>query len=115
MDDKDIEYAVKIYQKKSKISDYCYEEFCRDISEHIRRRPMPLGCYDSFILGAQMSKLWKVLNMSVFDIVKYSKLNMAKFSRRFCIPYRTLQTWCNGTNPCPIYVKLMLAKIINVV
>lgn len=113
MDDKDIEYAVKVYQKKSKSGDYSYEEFVQDIKEHLSRRPAPYNLYDPFSLMAQTSNLWRLLEMSMRDLVEYSKLDMAKFSRRFCIPYRTLQAWCDGTNPCPVYIKMMLGEILK--
>lgn len=113
MDDKDIAYAVKIYQKKSKAGEYCYEEFVADIKEHISRRPMPFNSCDPFHLMAQTSRLWKVLEMNMRDLVECSKLDMAKFARRFCIPYRTLQAWCDGTNPCPVYIKMMIAEILK--
>ena len=115
MDDKDIEYAVKLYQnqKKSKTGNYSYEEFAYDIREHLSRRPSPYNSYDPFSLMSQTSRLWKLLEMSMRELVEYSKLDMAKFSRRFCIPYRTLQAWCDGTNPCPIYIKLMLGEILK--
>lgn len=114
MDDNDTEYAVKTYQKKQKLNNYCYEEFRRDILEHIRKRPIPFCSYDPFSLESQTSKLWRLLNISMKDLVKYSKLDMAKFSRRFCIPYRTLQAWCDSTNPCPIYIKIMLGEILKI-
>ncbi len=113
MDDKDIEYAVKLYQKKSKSGDYSYEEFVYDIRERLSRRPLPFNSFDPFILMSQTRNLWRLLEMSMREIVAYSKLDMAKFSRRYCIPYRTLQAWCDGTNPCPIYIKMMLGEILK--
>jgi len=114
MDDRDIEYAVKTYQKESKAGDYCYEDFVHDIQEHLSRRPAPYNSYDPFSLMAQTSNLWRLLEMSMRELVEYSKLDMAKFSRRFCIPYRTLQAWCDGTNPCPVYIKMMLGEILKI-
>ena len=113
MDDKDINYAVKTYQKKTKSGEYSYDEFVYDIKEHLSRRPFPYSTYDPFSLMAQTSRLWKLLEMSMRELVEYSKLDMAKFSRRYCIPYRTLQAWCDGTNPCPVYIKIMLGEILK--
>lgn len=113
MDDKDIEYAVKTYQKNSKDGNYSYERFVDDIRDHLSRRPFPYNSYDPFSLMAQTSRLWNLLEMSMKELVEYSKLDMAKFSRRFCIPYRTLQAWCDGTNPCPVYIKMMLGEILK--
>ena len=113
MDDKDIEYAVKTYQKKSRAEAYRYEDFLADIQAYIRTRPMPYNLYDPFSLQAEAMRLWNVLGKTMRDIVAESSLDMAKFARRFCIPYRTLQAWCDGTNPCPIYIKLMIAEILK--
>lgn len=114
MDDKDIEYAVKLYRKNRKAGTYCYEEFEADIIEHLRRQPMPHCWFDPFSLHAQASGLWKLLEMDMRDLVALSKLDMAKFARRYCIPYRTLQAWCDGTNPVPIYIKMMIGEILKV-
>ncbi len=114
MDDKEIEYAVKKYQERSKTGEYSYDEFVRDISDYLSRRPFPYNSCEPFSLMAQTSSLWRLLEMSMRELVEYSKLDMAKFSRRFCIPYRTLQAWCDGTNPCPVYVKMMLGEILKV-
>lgn len=113
MDDKDIEYAVKTYQKKAKTGNYSYEEFVRDIREHLSQRPSPYNSYDPFSLKVRTSRLWNLLEMNMRELVEYSKFDMAKFSRRFCIPYRTLQAWCDGTNPCPIYIKMMIGEILR--
>ena len=53
------------------------------------------------------------IDKSMRDIVELNGGNMAKFSRRFCIPYRTLQAWCDGTNECPVYIKLMICEIMG--
>ena len=113
MDDNDIEFAVKLYKKNSKNSSFSIDDFAREIEEHKHRRPAPQCYYEPFSLHLAIKKLWDVLSMSMKEIVEASGLDMAKFSRRFCIPYRTLQAWCDGTNPCPIYVKLMICEILN--
>ena len=113
MDDKDIEFAVKTYQKNHKRGNYTIDDFYRDFVEHKQRRPLPYNTYDPFSLNAQIKKLWDFLEMSIREMVERSGLNMAEFSRRYCIPYRTLQSWCDETNPCPMYVKIMLGEILK--
>ena len=114
MDEKDTAFAVKAYQKnKKKNPAYTYEEFLQEIKDHKGRRPMPHNLYDPLSLNASAKALWKILEMTMKDLVDSSNLDMAKFSRRFCIPYRTLQAWCDGTNPCPVYIKLMIAEILG--
>ena len=52
--------------------------------------------------------------MSPADIVRYSGLKMSEFAARYVIPYRTLQACCNGTNPCPIYTRIMLCELLGI-
>ena len=111
MDDNDIAFAVKCFQKEK--GNYTFEDFWSDLVEHKRRRPGVRSSYDPFILSSYAKNLWEVLNMSMREIVDRSKMSMADFARRFCIPYRTLQAWCDGTNECPIYTKLMICEILG--
>ena len=104
MIDKDIEHAVRFYQREKKNGGCTWEEFMQEIrSNSVSYTP----------LSAAPSILWKALNMEISDLVKESGKDMAKFARRFCIPYRTLQAWCDGSNECPIYIKLMICEIMG--
>lgn len=40
-----------------------------------------------------------------------AKALQANFAQRFVIPLRTLESWLGGTNTCPPYTRLMLAKL----
>lgn len=113
MDDNDIQFAVKRYKKAKSEGDYTIEEFYNDIVEHLNRRPMPFNTYDPFSLMTSVRMLWDTLEMSMAEVVERSKMDMAKFSRRFVIPYRTVQAWCDGTNECPIYIKMMICEILG--
>ncbi len=110
MDDNDIEFAVKLFKKNKDIT---YDEFLHEIRDHKHRRPAPKNSYDPFSFDSQISKLWRILVMDMRELIAYSKLDMAKFSRRYCIPYRTLQAWCDGTNDCPIYIKLLIGESLK--
>jgi hypothetical protein len=113
MDDNDIQFAVKRYKKAKSEGDYTIEEFYNDIVEHLQRRPMPFCTYDPFGLMNSVRMLWETLEMSMAEVVERSKMDMAKFSRRFVIPYRTVQAWCDGTNECPVYIKMMICEILG--
>ena len=113
MDDNDIQFAVKRYKKAKSEGDYTIEEFYSDIVEHLNRRPMPFNTYDPFGLMNSVRMLWDTLEMSMAEVVERSKMDMAKFSRRFVIPYRTVQAWCDGTNECPVYIKMMICEILG--
>ena len=113
MDDNDIEYAVKLYRESIKNKDFNAEVFAQKIVDHKRNRKMPFNTFDPLSFYNAITKLWNCLEMSMREIINKSGMDMAKLSRRFCIPYRTLQSWCDGTNPCPIYVKLMICEILR--
>ena len=112
MDDNDIEYGVKLYRNEKKHG-LTFEEFVQEMEDHKRRKPMPYCTFDPLSERFNAQRLWNCLEMSMKDVVSRSGMDMAKFSRRFCIPYRTLQAWCDGTNPCPVYIKLMILEILN--
>ena len=111
MDNNDIAYAVKQFQKQKE--HYTFSDFCADLSGHKRRRPGTNSSYDPFSMWYSAENLLNVLNMSMHELVTRSGMNMASFARRFCIPYRTLQAWCDETNECPVYIKLMLSEILG--
>lgn len=45
-------------------------------------------------------------------IVEASGMNLATFSRKFGIPYRSLQHWVGGDREAPDYVLDMLEKVV---
>lgn len=117
MNDKQRKFAVKLYQRSIKENpNYSEQEWANEVKNYIETisRP-PHNIYDPFILYKRLGELWKCLNMDIIDIVEYSKLKMSKFATRFCIPYRTLQAWCDGTNPCPVYTKLLLCEVLGLI
>ena len=117
MTDKQRKYAVKLYLRKIKENpDYYEEEFASEIINHLNERGIghPEGPYDPFHMYSDISNLWDSLNMTPAEIVKYSGQKMSKFAERFVIPYRTLQAWCDGTNPCPIYTRIMLCELLGI-
>ena len=38
-----------------------------------------------------------------------SGMNMADFAKSMGVPYRTMQKWCNGTQPCREYILRLIA------
>lgn len=117
MKDKQRKYAVKLFQKTIKeYPDYTEEEFVKDVETHLMSLPLtPNNYFDPYSLWSALHELWRALNMSMRDVVEYSGLKMSKFATRYCIPYRTLQAWCDGTNPCPIYIKIMLCELLGLI
>ena len=115
-------YAVKLYQRRIKEDpDYTEAMFGNEVYQHfldVQQDATEISkpnAFDPFTMSLQISKLWRALSMDMKDVVAYSGMKMSEFSERFVIPYRTLQDWCNGTNPCPIYTKLMLCEILGII
>lgn len=55
--------------------------------------------------------VWDVTHLSIRDIRTSAGLTQAEFSTRFLIPKRTVENWEGGASACPIYTRLMLAKL----
>ena len=62
-------------------------------------------------LAAELRPIWRYAHITVREIVQHTGLTQANFAQRFAIPLRTLESWIGGTNACPPYTRLMLAKL----
>jgi len=57
-------------------------------------------------------KLNEISGNRVKNIVDMSGMNLATFSRKFGVPYRSLQHWVGGDREAPDYVLDMLEKVV---
>lgn len=62
-------------------------------------------------LADELRHVWRYAHITVREIVQHTGLTQAAFAQRFLIPLRTLESWIGGTNACPPYTRLMLAKL----
>ena len=62
-------------------------------------------------LVEELHHVWLYAHITVREIVQHTGLTQANFAQRFAIPLRTLESWLGGTNACPPYTRLMLAKL----
>lgn len=58
-------------------------------------------------------ELWDACHRSVREIAADAGLSHRKLAERFCIPYRTMESWCGGQRDCPLYVKLMMQECLG--
>ncbi len=118
MKNKQRKFAVKLYLRRiEEDPNYSENQFAAEVQQYMNENfsSNPLyNAYDPFSLWADIANLWKALNMSPYEIVEYSGLKMSEFAARYVIPYRTLQAWCDGTNPCPIYIRIMLCELLGI-
>lgn len=61
----------------------------------------------------ELTQIWDAANRPVDQILAVSGLSQANFYRRFLIPRRTLQDWCAGKRPCPIYTRMMFQQLLG--
>lgn len=64
---------------------------------------------------SELSMIWESYHMTIRDLRTASGLSRMDFSRRFCIPIRTIENWeCTGPNAreCPVYVRLLIAEAL---
>lgn len=62
-----------------------------------------------------LGRLWDAANRTVKQISADAGLSQRKLAEKFCIPYRTVENWCAGTRECPVYVRLMMQKILGLI
>lgn len=63
----------------------------------------------------QLGRIYDAVHRSVKDIAAAAGVSHRKLAERFCIPYRTMENWCGGQNPCPLYVRLMMQMCIGLI
>lgn len=51
--------------------------------------------------------------MTLTDLLTTYAVTMAELSRRYGIPYRTLQDWASGKHTAPAYVLTLLARCLE--
>ena len=60
---------------------------------------------------AELRHVYHLAHISIREIRKHTGLSQAAFAVRYCIPRRTVENWESGANDCPIYTRLMLARL----
>lgn len=66
-------------------------------------------------LPAQLKLIWDVAHMSFADLARAANMQLADLSRKFCIPYRTIQDWNAGRRSCSPYLILMMARLLGII
>lgn len=87
------------------ISEYGYPEWFDEISNDVDE-----------IVGT-LENIHEVAHMAIRDMVKWSGLSQAGFASRFCIPKRTVESWCTKGSEyrkCPDYERLMIARLLGI-
>lgn len=57
-----------------------------------------------------LTNIWDNAHMTVREILKQSGMTQAQFSKRFCIPLRTIENWVTNKRKAPDYIRLLLEK-----
>lgn len=93
--------ALDQSDKELYIAEYGYPDWFDEISE------------DPEEITAILGNIHDVANMTIKEMVKRSGFSQAGFSEHFCIPKRTVESWCMGERSCPDYVRLMMARLLG--
>lgn len=83
-------------------SEYGYPDWFGEISQY------PSEVMD--ILG----KIHDVAHMSMREIIKTAGLSQTSFADKFCVPLRTVQSWCIGERKCPDYFRLAVCRQLGI-
>lgn len=88
--------------KELYVAEYGYPEWFDDIGDDIADIVKVLG------------NIHDVAHMSVKDMVARSGMSQAKFALKFCIPLRTIESWCLQERKCSDYIRLMMARNLGI-
>lgn len=64
-------------------------------------------------LFEQFRTLWHVANDPFKVLLDRMGLTQTECSRRFCIPFRTVQNWAGEVRSAPPYLRLMMAEAVG--
>ena len=59
--------------------------------------------------------IWDACHRSVKEIADEAGLSQRKLAERFCIPYRTMESWGGEQRSCNLYVRLMMQEILGLI
>ena len=57
--------------------------------------------------------IYDAMHRSVKDIAAAAGMSHRKLAERFMIPYRTMENWCGGQNPCTDYARVMMQQLLG--
>lgn len=60
-----------------------------------------------------LQKIYAAVNRNVRDIAAAAGISHRKLAERFCVPYRTMESWCSGDRQCALYVRLMMQECLG--
>lgn len=81
------------------------ERFCADIGY-----PENAPSKEKFIKA--ISIIATAADSDIKQLVELSELKMAAFARKFMLPYRSLQNWCDGSRKPPEYLPILIGYIL---
>lgn len=61
----------------------------------------------------QLRSIYAAASYTVREIVAAAGMTQAAFSRRFCVPLRTVESWCAGCRECPLYTRLLIQQALG--
>ena len=67
---------------------------------------------DIFLL-AECTELFKTAHMSIKDLIRYAGMTQKEFATHYCIPLRTIESWCADKRKCADYLRLLLYNDIR--
>lgn len=96
-----IKDAASQQDKELFIAEYGYPDWFDEISEDPEKVIEYLGAVHD------------IVNIPFKAFVKNTGMSQAKFAKRFCIPQRTVESWCMDDRKCPVYLRIAFAEILN--
>ena len=62
-----------------------------------------------------LRRLWTVVAAPFRDFLTLLGIGQTALSRLHHIPLRTVQNWSSGTSECPVYTRIMMARLAGLI
>lgn len=66
----------------------------------------------------QLGSIYDAVHRSIKEIAAEAGMSVRAMAIRFCIPQRTVESWCGATDAgrqCPLYTRLMMQECLGLI
>lgn len=54
--------------------------------------------------------IWRISHMTMREVWQHTGLTQRAFAARLCVPLRTVEAWCEGSNAPPAWARLLILR-----
>lgn len=82
----------------------------KDKTLYLKEQKTNYGDNYNPMVEKKLDAIHYVAHIPFKDIIKQTGYTQTDFAIKYCIPLRTIESWCGETRKCNDYVKLLICK-----